>query len=161
MSPTINLFIPVEDYLNFIVDLKYYSNCTIEEVKTDKSYPVGKIVANDIEHKDIYIHFQHYNSFEEAYEKFKERYSRINYDNIYYILEFYDDLYDFEYLKKFDELPINKIAIVHKNFPEIKCAVTVNCYKDGKPIGKILKHKGISGKRYLDEINYVSFLNNT
>lgn len=35
-SPTINLFISGEDYLNFVKDVKYYSTCKMEQDESDK-----------------------------------------------------------------------------------------------------------------------------
>lgn len=107
-SPTINLFISGEDYLNFVKDVKYYSACKMEQIESDKPWPVGQLISKEKAHKDIIVNFQHYNDFQSAYNKWTERFSRINYDNIYYIWEFYDDLYDISLIQEFDKLPIKK-----------------------------------------------------
>lgn len=160
-SPTINLFFKVEDYLEFVKNFKYYSKCELEEFQGDNiNYPVGILKSKDEFHKDLTIFFQHYSSFEEAKQKWIERYLRVNWDNIYFILEFYDTIYNHDLMYEFDKLNLkNKIIITHRNFDNLNNSITVSCYNDDKPTAKILKYKGISGKRYLEEFNYVNFLN--
>ncbi len=160
-SPTINLFIKGEEYLEFVKNFKYYSECDLEEVTdTSVGYPVGKLIAKDQDHQDIHIYFQHYSSFSEAKSKWIERYARVNWDNIYYIWEFYDTLYDPKLMYAFDQLALeNKMILAHRKFENLKNCYVLSCYKDDKPIAKILEHDGMSGKRYLDEFDYVSFLN--
>lgn len=66
-SPTVNLSIQGEDYLNFVKDIQYYSQCELKEVEnSEKKYPVGVLWPNDDKHAKIYIHFQHYENFEKA-----------------------------------------------------------------------------------------------
>lgn len=160
-SPTINLFIPTEDYVEFVKHFKYYSTCDMEEVKLPNiDYPVGKLVSNDNNYKPILIHFQHDKSFLTAKAKWKERYERVNWNNIFYILEFYHSKYDKTLVKEFDNLQLeNKIILSHKKFGDLKNQFVLSCYKNDKPVAKVLQYKGISGKRYLDEFDYVKFLN--
>lgn len=128
-------------------------------LNNDYSYPIGRLVPDDNIHKPINIYFQHYKSYEEARDKWKKRCERINFSNIYYIWEFYDTLFNVNDLQEFDALPIKKLIITHKLIEGIKNAYQVSCYTNDKPIGQILKYNGITGMRYLDEIDYVSFLN--
>ncbi len=160
-SPTINLFIKGEEYLEFVKNFEYYSKCDVVEVHDeDQPYPVGKIVPNDDEHKEIKIFFQHYKSFDDAKKKWLERYKRVNWNNVYFLWEFYDTVYDNALMDEFDQLEgINHLLILHKNFSHIKNAVYVSCYTDDKPKAKILQYDGITGKRYLEEFDYVSYLN--
>lgn len=158
-SPTINLSIPGNDYLSFVKNIEYYASCELVETPSDNSFPMGKLVSKDSSHQDISLHFLHYKTFEQAHEKWTKRFSRIDYNNIYYIWEFYDDQYDVGLIKEFDSLPLKKIALLHRDIPEIKHSFVISCYKEGKPVGKIFEHNGISGKRFLDEFDYTSFLN--
>ena len=160
-SPTINLFIKGADYLEFVKYFRYYSNCDLMDISDPAfSYPVGKLIAKDAEHRDITIHFQHYSSFEEAKKKWIERYSRVNWDNIYYIWEFYDTLYDHQHLYEFDALNVDhKILLTHRKFDRLNNAFVVTCYQDDQPVAKILQYNGLTGRRFLDEFDYVSFLN--
>ena len=161
-SPTINLFVKSDDYLTFCKNLKYYSVCdVIQVVDTDREYPVGRIVPLDNNHKEIMIFFQHYKSFDEAKRKWVERFKRVNWDNMFFVWEFYDTLYDNQLMYEFDqtELPGKKILLLHRKMPDIKNNFVFSCYKKDLPIAKAFEYKSISGKRYLDEFDYVSFLN--
>lgn len=40
-SPTINLFIPFPDYIEFVKNIKYYVSAPIHDITTDTSYPIG------------------------------------------------------------------------------------------------------------------------
>ena len=58
LTPTINLFIPGEDYLNFVKHFKEYVKLPVQDASNqfDKKYPVGEITAYDL--PTIHIHFQ-------------------------------------------------------------------------------------------------------
>ena len=86
-SPTINLFILPSDYIKMLENFdKYFDpNATITEVQSDKSYPVGEIY-------DCKIYFMHYNSFNEAVSKWRERCCRINKKSLYIMMTDRDGL---------------------------------------------------------------------
>ena len=77
LSPTINLYFTSMDYLKFISNLKFYLSNEII-IKWDEQYPIGIL-------NDIVVHFMHYNTCTEAYESWKNRKERINYDKIFVI----------------------------------------------------------------------------
>lgn len=162
LSPTINLSIRGEDFLTFCKDLRYYSTCDLMQVRDEsKDYPIGCLVPHDHNHKEIMIFFQHYKSFDEAKKKWDERFKRINWNNIFFIWEFYDTLYDTQCLYDFDNAKLlgPKMLLLHRKFPHVKHGFVLSCYKRDLPIAKAFKYNGISGKRYLDEFDYVNFLN--
>lgn len=103
-SPTINVGIKHNDFLNFVKHLKEYKDNEMIEIKEKGiNYPIGKLINK--KYGDIKLYFQHYNSFEEAKEKWFKRYNRINYDNLYVILDFGPKL-DNNIYKKFTKLNI-------------------------------------------------------
>ena len=159
-SPTVNLWIPNSQFLEFAQNLKYYLSCEIKETPdAAKSYPVGTIIPKDDQHIPIEVNFMHYPSFEAGYEKWKERSARVDYDNLYYIWHFFDDDDNTERLKLFDCWNVRKLSILHKPISGIcNCEVT-NCYNQDPHDGKILDVVPKTGKRYLDEIDYIGFLN--
>lgn len=160
LSPTINVSIRGEDYLNFCQNLKYYSTCEMIDISSKEfDYPVGEIISKDNNHSNIIIYFMHDNNFEEAKEKWYKRYKRINYNNIFFIWEFYDNLYDLSLIEKYDKLNINKIALLHRKLDNINNKFVLKCYKKKYEIAKVLKYKGILGKRNLEEWDYVEWLN--
>ena len=71
-SPFVNLWIKPKDYIKLLKDFDRYMAADLSEVFEDGiSYPIGKL-------DDISIYFQHYESFEQAKEKWDERKKRID-----------------------------------------------------------------------------------
>lgn len=158
-SPTVNLWIPNDNFLSFAQNLRYYLSCEIEEIH-DKSipYPVGRIIPKDEQHIPVVVYFQHYASFEEAYAKWKERSKRINYDHLYYIWD-YDKSESSEELAAFDRWDARRLVILHEPIGGIRHYQITTCYRNDPKHGKLLKVIERTGKRYLDEIDYLGFLN--
>lgn len=158
-SPTVNLWFPNECFLAFAQDLAYYLSCEIKETPdATKPYPVGTIVPKDDRHIPVVVNFMHYRSFEEACAKWKERSARINYDRLYYIWHFYDDAHT-ERIIAFDRWNVRKLAILHEPIEGIRDSAVTSCYEQNPYNGKILAVVEKTGKRYLDEIDYIGFLN--
>ena len=153
-SPTVNLFFDAEDYIKFLEKLDYYLSQTLVEVQSDKDYPVAKL-------DDITIYFMHYPSFDEAKTIWEKRTARINRDNLYVILVQQNGCTE-ELLKKFDELPyMYKLALTARQTPEIKCSYYISGSE--QPNGDVMdlcKYKGkFTGRRWIDDYDYVGFLN--
>lgn len=159
-SPTINLFISGDEYLPFVKGIREYLSETtelVEVINSGREYPVGKLHAKDSSLPDITVYFQHYDSFEEARNKWHERCKRVNWEDISFIWEFYEGLHNYKHLLEFDSLNIKKKIILHKEDCSIKNAFVVN---EGEVTpGKILEYEAGGIKRYLDQFDYVEFLN--
>lgn len=152
LSPTVNLFITPKDYITFLRKLDGFQDCPIVDITGSNNYPIGLL------DKTIQIHFMHYSSFEEAKEKWTERYKRINFSNLYIILIEKDGC-TINDLIEFDNLPYkNKIAITHKDYPHIKCAKKISGYENCHEVGLITDFNGFFGKRHYDRIDWASFL---
>lgn len=153
-SPCVNLFIEEPYYLKFIQNLPHYQKQRLVFFKTDKPYPVAKL-------DDIVIDFMHYSSNEEAEQKWYERFSRVNYDNIFFMLHQREKCTD-DILREFDSLPFeNKVMFVSKPYTELKSAFY---FKDRQTpqgyLDHIYPYKGkLTGKRYYDDFDYVSWFN--
>lgn len=157
-TPTINLYITAPDFLKFVKNLEYY--LSLEPVE-DKSqieipFPVGVI-------DDVHIYFMHYQTFESAKEKWETRKRRVNLDNIYIIMAQSSELCTDAIVEEFDQLPYkNKVIFTAKDYPSIKSAYHIpgsetknNCIRD------LCSYKSkFSGRRWLDDYDYVSFFNN-
>lgn len=163
LTPTINLRISPRHFLAFIKDLKYYIEKDVEEDKeANEGYPVG-IIPGDDNHSLIKIFFQHYRTFEEAVNKWNERKKRINYDNLFVMWEFYDGIHKEELLEEFSKIDIpNKMVLTHKKH-DLDCSYPIDIFNDNLNMadigGKIFKYDGLSGKRYYEMFDYLSFLN--
>ena len=154
-SPTINLSMDTDDFIKLVSNMKYYLGQEIVEIE-DKNYqfPCGML-------DDIKIRFNHYDTFEEAVYKWNERKKRINWDNIY-IMGIDGDKASYSSLKKFDKLPYkNKVIFTHRDYPEIKSSYKTSGFEDKDEVGVLIYFKKkFFIRRYLDDFDYVSFLNN-
>lgn len=155
LTPTINLYFSVPDFVKFCKNIGDYINLSLKEVKQDEySYPVGIL-------GDLTIHFVHYNSFDEANKKWVERCARIDLNNLYFMMSDRDGCTN-EDLLEFDKLSCrNKVVFVREPRPEIESALYVPGYKKKSSVGNIYKWKGAFGKRIWDrcDFNFVSFIN--
>lgn len=162
-SPTVNLWFKREDFIEFICNLDYYLNAEIVEVFEEGiNYPVGRIYCGE---SYITIYFMHYGSFVEAVEKWEERAKRVRKDNLFVVFE-YPAINDTpekqeEMKKRFDTIPYeNKVMITKKSALSGKNIVHLKFYDKFHHSGKILEKKnGQSVKRFLDDFDYVTFIN--
>lgn len=162
LAPTINLYISGYDYIYFVENIKYYLDCDlVEKSHNEQEFPIGILVSNDESKKSIEINFLHYKTFSEAKDAWNKRKKRVNYDNLFFIYEYYEKSGNDELLKRFNKIQYNKHVIFHKPHNDIKGeeVTVVDCYDGKETSGTIFKYDGITGKRYLDKFDYVSFLN--
>ena len=158
-SPTVNLFFYPDSYIEYISHLEDYSKQELIEIKTakDVGYPIGQLGKEG----KVIIHFMHYNSFEDARNKWIERTSRINFNNLYFILAERDGI-THKQMKAFDCLPyVHKVLLACNQYDDIKCShyLGEGYRKDGQ-LMDLLQYKGrFTGKRFLDDFDYVGFLN--
>lgn len=153
-SPTVNLFLYPKDFIKFVKNLKHYINLELEFIKKENiDYPVGKL-------DDIEIYFMHYETEKKARQKWNERKSRINYENIFIIMTDRDGC-SYEDLVEFDNLKYkNKIVFTHIPYPEIKSSFYIKGFENESQIGHIYEFKNeTTGKKYYDDFDYVKWFN--
>lgn len=153
-SPTVNLFFKAEDYLKFLENLDYYLKQALVEVESEKNYPVAKL-------DDITIYFMHYSSFDEAKTTWQKRVARINKNNLYVIFVQQSGCTE-RVLEEFDKLPYkHKLALTSEPMPEIKCSYCIpGTAQSNGEVMDLCKYEGkFTGKRWIDEYDYVGFLN--
>lgn len=153
LTPTVNLSIEMNDFVKMVRNLKWYMKQELVEVKEESKCPVGLL-------GDIKIYFIHYDSFEEGVYKWKERKGRINWNNLL-IVGSEKDGCTYETIRDFDRLPYkNKVIFTHKEYPEFASAYYIKGFEGNEELGTITKFKPkIRKRRYLDDFNYVKFLN--
>lgn len=154
-SPTVNLWMNDSDYIKFLKNIKSYLSQNITEIKINKPYPVGML-------GDITLYFQHYVSINEAKKKWEERIGRINWDNLFVMFVTLSD--------KRNEAIDGFLSLEYQN----KAVLSLIEHPDDTEIYFISKAKGIDEKmlggfcnyiskfsalRYLDEFNYIGWLN--
>lgn len=157
-SPTINLYFSFEDFIKLVSNLSEFMNSEVIELKNrEEKYPVG-IIKNGNE--EVIIHFMHYDDFATARKKWNERKARIDYSNIY-IIQIIGNA-NRDKLEQFERLPYkNKLCITNKNIINSENIVVHKVLnKVNYCPGQIFNYKyRFCPKRYLDDIDYISFLN--
>ena len=160
-SPTINLTIGKTDFTVFVQHLSGFLHSELIKVENSSvPYPIGKLKYNG---DSIQINFIHYETFEEAKYKWDERKERVDYSNIYIIQQISDGVTEDD-IHTFDSLPYkNKLLITSKNITNSKNVVALKVLQKRPKTyhpGIILDHKPpFFLKRYMDDIDYVGFLN--
>ncbi|MCI8579922.1 MAG: DUF1919 domain-containing protein [Dorea sp.] len=153
LSPTINLSIPMNDFVKMAENLRWYMEQKITQAETKEDYPVGFL-------GDVEIRFIHYSTFEEAVWKWEERKKRINWDNLF-IAGAERDGCTYETIRRFQQLPYkNKVIFTHVRYPEFPSAYYIKGFEEEKEVGVITFFKEqFFKRRYLDDFDYVRFLN--
>ena len=99
LSPTVNLYFTAPDFIKFVNHLDTYLNMT-PDVVMGEEFPVGTL-------GDIKIYFMHFDTPEQAREKWEERKTRINKDKMFVIMvekEGFDD----KVFEAFQQIPYPK-----------------------------------------------------
>ncbi len=153
LSPTINLAFDGPDFIKFVGNLKEYLNIELEEYKTNEvSYPVGRL-------HDVEVRFVHYNTFNEAINKWTERSKRITFDNIVIMATDRDGMGTPECMEAFDKLPYKKVMFTSREYPEYSWAVYCPCFKGQKTVGIMTGIADLHGLRFYEKyMDMVSFL---
>ena len=126
-------------------------------------YPIGMLASSDSNLEPIKIYFQHYHSFAQAKQKWAEREQRINFENICMIFE-YSAVADSDNQVRtlFDVAPYtHKVMVTAQSSAAGENIVHLPVYSkaDYAP-GMVFNTKTkLSLVRWLDDFNYVAFLN--
>lgn len=169
-SPTVNLIIFEDQFLTFCRHLKEYSACSIEKPTAEEqvqfeqySYPVGILRGEPVGLPDITLYLVHYRSVEEAKEKWEARYRRLNYDDLYIVMDRGIEARE-EILDEFHALPFaHKVIFSQFDDPERwPCNFHPSFYNQHDWVnGAMYKNiqKGIFRYHWMDEFDYIQWLN--
>ena len=89
LSPTVGLYFFAEDYLHFVSNLRYYLSLDLKFIPAEESRYVEILREKNQMHVpigilgDLEIVFLHYQSEQEAREKWTRRKQRVNYNDIF------------------------------------------------------------------------------
>lgn len=157
-SPTINLYFEDSDFLIFTLNLHSYLEGTLSEDRlSDRDYPVGRLVPTD-GGRPISVFFMHYETFEQAQKAWDRRKSRVHWDRVAVLWELFDSEKAPSYSAELEAAGIDYRFIVHDKRRRVMKAFVSDGYARAGEAGRIFDKKGVSGKRYLDEFDYVSWL---
>lgn len=149
-SPFINLYLSDSDFVKAMQNFDaFIETKIIKDFNSTFSYPVG------IGYDGIKIHFMHYKSFTEAVEVWEKRKKRIDRNNMGIMLTNWGGgesvIFDFE------KLPFkHKVAFVNKEIPGTKSTFVIKGKND---MLNLHRTQFINGKRYIDQFDYVNFIN--
>lgn len=127
-----------------------------EQKDNEKEYPIG--ILDDEKHGIVKIEFVHYKSFEDAKIKWDERKKRIDFNRILVLFHVNDE--NIKFVGDILKSKYNKRIIAYRNqkIDKNDNVIFIKRLKKFVP-AKILKTRKITGKRFLEEINYVSLFN--
>ena len=116
-------------------------------------YPIGLL-------EDVKIYFQHYDTEEEALQKWNERKARFNYDNLFILFTDRDGCLRQD-LMEFDDLAYkNKIVFTHQPYPDIKSSFYIRGFEDKGSVGDcFLFMPDKPYMKYYDQFDYVKWFN--
>lgn len=153
LSPTINLYFAHHSFIDYITNLERYTKEGYLEEAPEKepvnNAPIAYLKCDGL--PDVKIHFLHFKSYEEAKYKWEERAKRINFDNIFLVIEAKDD-HEHELIDEYLSLPYRKI--IFTNLPsQGEEVLHLSCYD--KNIGST-SFTNIKGNRGYDDYDFVS-----
>lgn len=157
-SPTVNLWFKPGEFIRFLNRLEYYLyDCEIqmdEQISDECGYPVGKL-------DNIHVYFTHYETFEQAKQKWNERLKRLKMDNVYIVMVQKDGCTEQDILS-FDNLKYkHKVIFTAKEYPQYRSTYYIpRSEEDEYSVKNLCAYQGkFTGKRWLDGFDWISFLN--
>ena len=149
LSPTINLMILQPDLFKMAKDLRHFNNGFMDKT-------IGDILRGEI--NGVTVNFTHYNSFDEAVEKWSTRFNRINWENLYLIMTDRDGVTE-EQIFELRNFNFKKILVFTSKKYDLPYGVYLKQYEGQGCVGNILK-KTISGKWEFEKyFHWISWLN--
>lgn len=158
-SPTVNLYFDSYDgFLDYLFHLSYYVGVSPEpdgyREQDGHRYPVGVLPGGEL-YPDVKIHFLHYPTFEAAAAKWRERTARIDFDRICVIMQV--DRPDRRLMERFAALPCPRKVVLTYDDYDAPFVFRIHSLERFVP-GRLLDYRGLLGRRYLDDFDYVTFL---
>jgi uncharacterized protein (DUF1919 family) len=150
ISPTINLSIPVDQFIKFCASISRYRSAEMKDITQEagRGYPVGLL-------EDVEVNFVHYKTFAEAKHIFFERFSRINLKKIA-IIAVAPPKDAEKIVEEFEKLPYkNKVILVGEDMPQYPDAYHLQSLNGKNDISSYCR--GLGGKRYFDDFDVISF----
>lgn len=159
MSPTINLMMYQNEFLQFVLHLDDYINNELVFYKhKEYEFPCAVLKADGL--PDVNIHFTHYDSEEEAREKWESRKKRINRQNMFVCISERDGIFK-EEIASLSTLNVRGVvAFTCNDYPDIPYQVYLPKYHGNGEVGNILKRHYIDdSKEYEKKFDFVKWFN--
>ena len=160
-SPFINLYMDNNDFLTALENFdEFIAGKIVEDTNPNNKYPIGIGIHGEK------IHFMHYPDFQTAISKWNERKERIDKSNMGIMLTNFgigiasDETNNGGIIERFNKLPFKHKKIFsgedinNRDIVYLKGYNKVRAYKNINRTQNIL-----SGERYIDQFDYVNFIN--
>lgn len=159
LSPTINVLFGNRGMIDFVKHLDEYADADLSDTGKTVPNPGGKPFLVGLLRKDglpdVEVIFGHYRSFEEAKEKWFERYPRINHDKIFLVITAMAE-HEHAYIDEYVSLPYPKIIFTDLPSDPERSIIHMNiCDKSARARASLVNFVNILGKRGYDEFNFV------
>ena len=158
-SPTRNFYFNSNDYIKFCKNLKYYLSLSLSRDKDNNNHELSSYLTAMC--GDVRLFLVHYESYEQAAEEWERRKGRVNFGNLFFIMNDRNNCTE-EDLDEFEKLPYkNKICFTHIPYPDRKYTYYLPGSEKKTCVESVMKYiHPWWVKRYYDIFDYVEFLNN-
>lgn len=154
-SPTRNFYFNASDFVKFCKGLDTYLSMSLTPY-TDSESPYLTAKLGDLE-----LFLVHYDTFEQASEKWEIRKKRVHKDNLFFLMNDRNCCTEDD-IKDFNELPYeNKVLFTHIPYPQYECTYYLHGSENDdyvKDTNSYVHQWWI--KRYYDQFDFVNWLNN-
>ena len=153
LSPTINIRIPSNDFVRFILNAEEYLKKELVFFQSDEDCPAAYL-------GDIPIYFVHYKTEEESRNKWEERKKRINWGNVYVILNDRDGVTHEDILALQKANYRNMVVFTSKQYEDCPNSFYMSQFAGQPEVGYTLGHIPRTGEWYFEHyFDYVAWLN--
>ena len=160
LSPTINMFMSNKSFIDFSIHLDIYMNQELVFLQTERPYPVALLPGNpEQEVPQIYLFFNHTESSEQAKLDWNRRKSRLNWDNLFFILYNLDGLTPYDIMRMETVSCKNKVILTAEPLPDVPWSCTIKS-RIGHHEGDTCLDRDILGRATFEKnFDFVSWLN--
>lgn len=154
-SPTRNFYFDASDYIEFCRNLDKYLAMSLEPYM-DSNSPYLMARCGDVK-----LYLVHYDSFEQARDKWETRKVRIHKDNMFFIMTDRNHCTEAD-LKAFNDLPYeNKVCFTHIPYPQYESTFYIKGSENAPYLESMMNYVHEWWiRRYYDQFDFVSWLNN-
>lgn len=154
ISPTINTRIDSPDFVKFICNLDEYLSKPLLFYPTKDPFPVARL-------GDIVINFVHYHTADEAEKKWQERVKRIDWNNVFVLLNDNCGMTEADY-EKLDHCRFSNIKVfTAKSYPQYRCTYQLPPFANQDTVGNTMLRSIFTGKMLVQKyFDFVDWFNN-
>ena len=150
-SPTRNFYFNADGYIKFCQNLEYYLSLPLtDDTELVETQYLTAMCG------DVRLFLVHY----EAKEEWERRKERVNYDNIFFLMNDRNFCTE-EHIAEFDALPYpNKICFTHVKYPQYKSTFYITGSEDDDYLESVMDYVHQWWiRRYYDQFDFVKWLN--